>query len=1030
MSIRRVRIGFMTLMAALTGGYYALPSKHVVIWTTIGLTSACAILTGAMRHHPRRRPPWLLLAVGIFTFAVGDATNRIVSNVLGHEQSFPSVADGIYLGLFFPLTVFGLAGLSRSQAAAGDRASLLDVLALTVGLGLFAWLFLIDLYMRADSATWVQKTISIAYPLYDVLLLAILARLVIALGWTPAVTLMAVGAFGLLLADVLYGLSRLGLGAAWLVGGPIDLGWIVLYGTWGLAALHPSMVALTDPRVPARSSLTVWRVVLLAFSALVAPAVLIVQAVRGDSRYLAVGAFVAAVMFLLVLARLYGAVSGYRTVVSRERVLREAGAVLVAASEATEVTWAVHAAVARLLPSGSVHRVVLALDQPSVVADDSSRGPTNPPALAVAERPGPGTGFVYTSSLGEDLVRRLGPFEVTAKCPLLVTNRASGPPYIGSLFVAADKAALTALREAMEVLASNAALALDRIALSWEVSQRRSEMYFRTLVQNTSDVILILGDDDRIRYASPSAVAMFGMERLTGVALCDLLDSAYRRPAQQVLNALRTRERAGTVQADWVVVHVNGARAQVEASFRDLRDNPTVASLVLILRDVTERRRLEEKLTHLAFHDSLTGLANRTLFHDRVHQAVARASRSGTIVGVLFIDLDDFKVINDTMGHGVGDEVLVAVSKRLTEALRVGDTAARLGGDEFAAIVEDARDPRDVEDVAQRVVAALTEAYQVGVGPVNGPASIGVATTAEAQDSDELLRQADLALYVAKGAGKGQWRRYQAALHTDVLQRLKLRAELDQAIALKSFVLHYQPIVELSSGAVAGLEALLRWQHPTRAMLAPIEFIDVAEDSGLIVPIGDWVLEQALGDAAAWFRRFSPGGAPYVTVNVSARQFRDESFINRVLDRLAAAALPADRLVLEITETLLLHDDDQVRRDLARLRQIGVRIAIDDFGTGYSSLSYLRKVPADILKIEKSFIETVAVHPQQRALVEGILQLASTLGLSVVAEGIEQERDRAVLAEAGCPYGQGYLFSKPLSYADLLTWLHEVEVAT
>ncbi|MFC0533736.1 EAL domain-containing protein [Phytohabitans kaempferiae] len=1011
MSSRRVITAFASVMIVLTAVYYAFPGWHMAIWTAIGTASALAVAVGVARNRPRQRLPWLLLSVGIFAFAMGDTTYLFLTEVLGHPQPFPSLADLIYLGFFFPLAAAGMIGLARTRASR-DRASLLDALALTVGLGLLSWLFLIDPYVRADDLTWVQKAISIAYPLFDVLVLAILARLVISMRLTPSVLLMAIGGVGLLVADVLYGLSRLGFGASWLMGGPIDLGWIVFYAAWGGAALHPSMVALTDPRVPGRASLTVRRVVLLALSTLIAPTVLIVQAIRGHDRYVGVSALVAALMFLLVLARLYGAVSGYRGVVARERALREAGAALVSASDVGEVTDAVQAAVSRLLPAGFAHRVVLAVGEP---------GPDRAATPA-------GIRFVYTASLGPDLARRLGHIEVAARCPLVVTHRTAGNPYLGTLLVAADETTLASLREAIEVLASQAALALDRIGLAWEITQRRSQEYFRTLVQNNSDVILILDGGDLIRYASPSAGAMFGADPLPGTPVLDLLDPSSRRVARRMLNLLRTGER-GTTQDDWVAIGVDGARVQVEASCRDLRADPTVGGLVLTLRDVTERRRLEQELTHRAFHDSLTGLANRVLFHDRVEQALGRAARNGTMVGVLFIDLDDFKVINDTMGHACGDELLVAASQRLTAELAAGATAARLGGDEFAALVEDARDPEEVELVAQRVVAAFGKPYLIGDSVLNGPASIGIATTAEAIDGDDLLRQADLALYVAKGAGKGQWRRYQAALHNQVLDRLELRAELDQAIADRSFVLQYQPIVDLRTGAGIGLESLVRWQHPTRGLLAPGRFIDVAEESGLIVPIGDWVIEQALTDAAAWCGTVAPGDSPYVSINVSARQFRDPGFVDRVLERLSTAGLPADRLVLEITETLLLGDDERVRHDLVRLRQAGIRVAIDDFGTGYSSLSYLRKVPADVLKIEKSFIDAVASHPQQRALVEGILRLAHTLGLTVVAEGIEEEADRDALVAAGCRYGQGYLYYRPMNHPDVLRWLADAQVA-
>jgi diguanylate cyclase (GGDEF)-like protein len=458
-----------------------------------------------------------------------------------------------------------------------------------------------------------------------------------------------------------------------------------------------------------------------------------------------------------------------------------------------------------------------------------------------------------------------------------------------------------------------------------------------------------------------------------------------------------------------------------------------VHGLVLTLRDVTERRQLERQLTHRAFHDSLTGLANRVLFQDRVEHAVARAGRDGTVVGVLFLDLDDFKVVNDTLGHGSGDELLVAVAQRLTGVLRPHDTAARLGGDEFAALIEGATSPAEVEEVAERIVTALATQFTVDRGPVGGGVSVGVATSVEAADAEELLRHADLALYAAKAAGKGQWRRYQATLHTAIVERMELRAALEQAVAEGAFTLRYQPIVHLGSGELAGFEALVRWQHPKHGLISPDQFIDVAEESGLIVPLGSWVLEQALVDAAGWQPR--PGQQrPYVSVNVSARQFRAGGFVDVVRAALARSAVTPELLMLEITESLLLRDDHQVFADLAALHDLDVKIAIDDFGTGYSSLSYLQQFPIDVLKIDKSFIDDTPGSAKQTALVEAIIRLAGTLDLQVIAEGIEHPAQRDVLARMGCPLGQGYLFARPLTAADaawrLLHWPHRAAVSS
>ncbi|MEU8610726.1 EAL domain-containing protein, partial [Actinoplanes sp. NPDC048791] len=392
-------------------------------------------------------------------------------------------------------------------------------------------------------------------------------------------------------------------------------------------------------------------------------------------------------------------------------------------------------------------------------------------------------------------------------------------------------------------------------------------------------------------------------------------------------------------------------------------------------------------------------------------------------VGVLFIDLDDFKVVNDTLGHATGDQLLIAVAGRIAGALRADDTAARLGGDEFAALVENVQDPGAVEETATRILAALSEPIIVDGGSLQAVASIGITTTPEADTADALLRQADLALYVAKGAGKNQWRRYQSHLHSAMVERLELRSALDHAVNEGHFLLQFQPIVDLATDEAVGFEALVRWHHPQRGIIAPDEFIEVAEESGLIVPMGRWVLDQALHTVAQWRRILPRARQPYVSVNVSVRQFRQSGFVEQVKASLEYAGVPARALMLEITETLLMGDDEQIWADLAVLQELGVRIAIDDFGTGYSSLGYLRQRPIDVLKIDKTFIDDMVGSEQQLALVAGIVSLARTLNLTVVAEGIEDATHRLILAQLGCPLGQGYYYSAPLDATEALAWL-------
>ena len=456
----------------------------------------------------------------------------------------------------------------------------------------------------------------------------------------------------------------------------------------------------------------------------------------------------------------------------------------------------------------------------------------------------------------------------------------------------------------------------------------------------------------------------------------------------------------------------DGVSVQVQVRSSDLRADPTVAGLVLTVRDVTEQRQLEEQLKYQAFHDALTGLPNRLLFQDRISQQVAAARRDGVTAGVLFVDLDDFKVVNDTMGHGVGDELLTATAARLSGLIRDCDTAARLGGDGFALLVGNADSSAEVEAVAGRVVRAFSEPMALASGAVLTTVTVGVATTQDSADTDELLRHADLALYAAKAAGKRQWRRYQPVLSAGLIRRRELQAALEDAVARSAFTLAYQPIVTLTSGELAGFEALVRWPHARWGMMQPDQFISLAEETGQIVPLGSWVLTRASADLARW--RQHPRRL-YVSVNVSARQFSAPGFVDGVRRTLDSSGLEPGALMLELTESVLLRRDDRMLADLAELKAIGVRLAIDDFGTGYSSLSYLRELPIDVLKMDKSFVDGIAVSEQRLALAEGIVQIARTLRLEVIAEGIESEIQRDLLVSMGCQFGQGYLVAMPMA---------------
>ena len=423
---------------------------------------------------------------------------------------------------------------------------------------------------------------------------------------------------------------------------------------------------------------------------------------------------------------------------------------------------------------------------------------------------------------------------------------------------------------------------------------------------------------------------------------------------------------------------------------------------------------------HQALHDPLTDLPNRVLLHDRLRHALASRGRQDVLMALLFLDLDNFKETNDRLGHAAGDELLVAVAERLRTSVRPSDTVARLGGDEFAIVLEGLTDPADLARAPERILQALRSPFVVHGAQAATTASIGISVDVDGTSSvEELLRNADIAMYAAKRAGKARFEFFEPAMHVAALDRLDLEADLRRAVAAQEFVLHYQPVLSLASERIVGLEALVRWAHPTRGVLGPAEFIKLAEETGLIVAIGGLVLDEACRSAKAWQERYPSATPLTIGVNLSGRQLQDPGLLASVEETLRATGLDPTNLVLEITETVMMQDTDTSIARLEELTRLGVRIAIDDFGTGYSSLSYLRRFPIDILKVDKSFVDGVADDPDAAVLAEAIISFGATLQLSTLAEGIETVDQRDRLRAMGCELGQGFHFAKPLPAAEI-----------
>ena len=435
--------------------------------------------------------------------------------------------------------------------------------------------------------------------------------------------------------------------------------------------------------------------------------------------------------------------------------------------------------------------------------------------------------------------------------------------------------------------------------------------------------------------------------------------------------------------------------------------------------DVTGRREAEDALEHQAFHDTLTGLANRALFLDRADHALRQTKRRGAPVAALFLDLDDFKMVNDSLGHPAGDGLLIAVAERLVSVARDGDTVARFGGDEFALLLESGAMPRTAKIVAQRVADALQSPFVVSGTKVTASVSIGIAIGRPFRDtSADLLRDADLAMYVAKRSGKGRFEIARPGMQNEALNQLAVIGDLRRALEAHEFEVFYQPIVEPCDTKPVGAEALVRWNHPSRGLLPPRDFVDVAESTGLIVPLGDWVLNVACRQAREWREAGTVGEEFYISVNLSARQLAEPTLVESVACALRASGLPPHALVLEITESTLMLDSEAGLARLKSLKELGLRLALDDYGTGYSSLTRLDRLPIDIVKIDKSFVDQVAVNPKGRALVKSVIEMTRALGIGSIAEGVEQHDQLATLHEMKCGYIQGYFFAKPMPSKD------------
>lgn len=1041
------------------------PSPGALVYDAFGLACVAAALWRATSGKLRSgRGAWLTFALANALWVSGDIVAGLLEAAAPDGVApFPSVADGLYLS-GYPVVTAAIIWAARLRGPRRDFLALLDGVMIAAASTVPVYVLWIGPSLKDTELGTFATAVSLAYPVMDLLLIAAAVRFLLGSGrWNTSALLLAAGLVLTTVADTVYNVEL--FAGTYVPPDPVDFGYLLSYLLWGLAALHPSATDVLEPGArkfgvssPGRAWLLIAIVVLpvtvvawsyvqgtpLDLLVVVLPLAVIGAVMVWRLRLLARtgsgawrgGALLATAAFMVILVAA-GLAQVQATSTRQEQLADElVEAVVIAEQLDTVAVTAVSQAPGSSLQATDDYARLTAQLRHQLALVGGNLSPIERATLSrLVDR--------YTTAVATQLQ-----FVAESRWSQVISQGEEQVLPAREALVAATRRAVVVFRAAADTKAHRGRLGsvfvltvallllclllvrfggLSRSAHLAEVrnrATRESESRFRALVGGSADILTVIDVQTTVIAHSETVERVLGYAEGTilGQRLDALLSDEDAERTRETLVALAGRPGASEMLA-WQVHRPDGTVLDAEASIVNHLDDPLLGGFVVNVRDVSERKLLEAELEHQAFHDPLTGLANRGLLEDRLRQAFGRAARDPQPQALVFLDIDDFKAFNDALGHPAGDAMLRHLATLLEGCLRAPDTLARVGGDAFAILIEDCRGPEAALETAERMLATLAEPLSFGWGSHQVRASVGVALSDGAghgslgDQAALLVRNAELAMYEAKRQDGSSIELFVDRMHDAVTKRLAIQAELTLALERQEFTLVYQPIVNLAERRIVGYEALVRWIHPERGMVSPADFIPVAEQTGQIVALGSWVLREACRQLAEWQRAW--GDERYVSVNVASQQLQREDFAAHVSAALADSGLPARQLLLEVTESSLINDTVGSERRVNALRQLGVGLAIDDFGTGYSSLSYLHRFSFDVLKIDKSFIDHITEDGSGNALVDAIVNMARSLRLRVVAEGMEQSEQVEALALMRCELGQGYHYSRPLPAADV-----------